>query len=110
MAAPEREPGFYARLAMEMLTGSVFSSLDMFERGQPERMLISVFMPLGFMREQPPEWADDPPFLFYEHVGKANPMAVNGMPTFMSVQVIHMSERDKLIEAIGKAEAMVRGE
>ena len=78
-------------LAMEMITGAVFT--DWMIPEEEVDIIPSVFLPLALMTpKEGEEFIARKPFMLYEHMSKANEMGVNGYPTFMSLQIVTEDE------------------
>jgi len=73
------------QIAVDLAEGKIFSNLHL--RNQEE--LSGVFMVILFMdQEQLQKIADNDVVFIYEYLDKANPLSVNGMPTFFSMRYL----------------------
>lgn len=85
-----------------LVAGSIFTAAQC-----PPEMLTSVFMVLGLggLGQNDPETVG----MIYEYMDKANPMAINGFPTFFSCKLIHKEDWAIIAErAIAAQEALDR--
>lgn len=95
-------------MAIGVLAGTVVTNL-----GMDKEVAQRVFMPLALINKEQfdrdvlpiiaPHLLEDPPGegpvgLIYEHLSKAGPVAVNGMPTFFSFQMLTPEETEMLWE------------
>lgn len=87
------------QLAIDLAEGKVFSSSWIFENlpdDQHPNTMRMVFMPLGLMeREDAKEFLEDCGMI-YEHLHKAGPRSVNGLPMFMSMNKLTRKETNQL--------------
>jgi hypothetical protein len=81
------------QLALDVVEGRVFGTWNM---KSCEHDLPLVFMPLALMTEPLPEDTAH----IYEHLDKAGPMSVNGMPTFVSCRILLKEDSDKLMPMV----------
>ena len=85
-----------------LVAGSIFTGAQC-----PPEMLTSVFMVLGLggLGDVDPDTVG----MIYEHMNKANEMAVNGFPTFLSCKFVHKDDWAIVAErAIAAQEALDR--
>jgi hypothetical protein len=77
------------QLALDVVEGRVFTD----RHCNSESDVRSVFMVLSLMdKKQIDEMLEKKPAMFYEYLDKANPISVNGMPTFFSLAFITEEE------------------
>lgn len=83
------------QLAEDMYKGLIFT--DKHLRAKEE--LSMVFLPFVFMgKEFIDELNENPPGMIYEYMDKAGPMAVNGMPIFLSLKMTSIDDTKKIFE------------
>jgi hypothetical protein len=89
------------QIARDLHAGRIYTDLHIPEH---EAMgLIMVFLPLGFMEKGArEELLNDEPGLLYEYLDEANPRSVNGMPTFMSMQILNKKDAEKVLDKTRK--------
>ena len=76
-------------IAVDLAEGKIFSNLHINEHNKIE----SVFMVLIFMdSEQRKVLSDNNVVFMYEYIEKANPLSVNGMPTFFSMRYLNKED------------------
>lgn len=74
----------------------------------PDDLIPSVFMPLSFMsREDFDKLLARDVVMFFEYVDKAGPVAVNGFPMFMSMQMLTGDEVRRMIPFAHEYEAAI---
>jgi hypothetical protein len=89
---PRRSEEELRALVRDFIGGRIFCSADKRIEAQPD-LLPMVFMPLAFGAFE--DWTDDERKqigIAYEYFEKAGPRAVNGLPTFFSVKVLHIDD------------------
>ncbi len=87
------------KLAEDMYNGSIFT--DRHVRTHEE--LPMVFMPLALMgKELAEELMKNPPGMIYEHIERAGPLSINGMPIFSSFRMISIEDTKKVLECYNK--------
>lgn len=59
---------------------------------QDDSMMLTVFMPLLFMREDTPREYFEKTGLIWEHLSKAGSRSVNGYPQFFSLHTMHIDD------------------
>lgn len=79
-------------IAVGMVDGTIYSSLHL----EPHDDLAMIFMPIALMSE-----VDRISFfqncgLIYEYVSKASPVAINGSPSFFSMNFVSLADTEKL--------------
>lgn len=93
------------QIALAIYKGQLFTNKHLTD----PRDLTRVFMPLTFLsKDQEEALLAEPPGLIFEDMAKAIPMSVNGMPMFMSVQMLTEAEAERvmgLYERLRAAEA-----
>lgn len=83
------------KLAEDMYKGLVFTDRHI----QNPHDIYMVFIPIIFIKkEQADEFNNNPPGMIYEYMDKAGNMAINGMPTFFSCNIISQEDANKVIE------------
>lgn len=94
------------QLAMDIYDNKVFTNRHI-EPGHMAKMMGSIFMPfgLGGLSNTPKEDMERIG-LIYEYMDKAGPIAVNGYPTFMSMQFLTREQDTKMNEYYAKYESM----
>lgn len=92
------------RLALDIVDGKVFGS---WMTPDPNEGLIPFRIVTMMMDKEHLEALKQRQVIgLYEYLSEAGPMSVNGMPSFMSVRMIHKGEVDKLNEFINQARRM----
>jgi hypothetical protein len=90
-------------LAMEMISGIVFTSLQV----ETQSLIQMVFMPLIFisddMRKNWDENPEEAPAMLYESMAKAGPQAINGYPMFTSLHYLNKKELIRFKEFVQAA-------
>ncbi len=76
-------------LAMAIYAGTVFTDRQL----DDPRMIGAVFMPVGLGGLNP----DDEPHMIYEHLDRAGPRSINGMPSFFSCQILNLADMQAFI-------------
>lgn len=99
---PHRSDDEIADIVRGLVAGSIFTGAQC-----PPDMLSSVFMLLGLGGTSDIDPASIG--MVYEHMHKANELAVNGYPTFFSCQFVHKDDWAIIVErAIAAQEALDR--
>ncbi len=87
------------QLAEDMYKGLVFTDRHV----QRKEDIPGVFMPLALMDSKfVEELQKNPPGMIYEYMDKAGPMAMNGMPMFLSCRMISIDDAKKVFERYNK--------
>ena len=87
------------QLAIDISEGKVYGTFHM-NKCEISNMG-SVFMPLMFMTdEQRQKMSDEKVVHLYEHIDKAGPRSINGMPIFMSFSRIVDKDWKKIVKYI----------
>lgn len=96
--APRLTPEEITELASGMVKGHYFTASMC-----PPDMIPSIFMVVGLggLSHIDPETIGN----IVEHLDKANPMAVNGYPTFFSCRVIHKEDWEQIADKALAAQA-----
>jgi len=93
-------------LAEGIYRGSVFTDRHVHNPGD----VSMVFMPLALIEGETLErLRKDPPGMIYEYMDKAGPMAINGMPMFLSLRMTNQEDAKKVFERVRKIEEAVKG-
>jgi hypothetical protein len=96
--AEEKPPVVY-KLAKDAVADKIFFDFQL----KDVTMLRMVFMPLGFLDDKGLEnmrtWK---PVRIFEYIDKAGPRAINGYPSFFSMQFLNQEEWDVVAEYIKK--------
>lgn len=106
---PEERRARLKKLAIDFHAGHIFSDRhiandDTEEYASNMRM---VFMPLVFMDEEGrDQLAASDPGMFYEYLSEAGPRTCNGMPMFMSMKVLNMTDTKEMFEIVRKLKAL----
>jgi hypothetical protein len=85
-------------LALDIYRGAVFT-----DRNCPPDMIGSVFMVFTFMEREDLERLKEKigeSGVIYEYLDKAGPRTVNGLPMFMSMNVLTTEEAARVIEMV----------
>lgn len=83
--------------ARDIYTGQIFT--DRHLGNQAHSMTGSVFMILHFIPNETLRGImRDKPGMFFEYLDKANPLAVNGFPTFFSVRIMNEEQAEYVWE------------
>ena len=90
---PEQQAERLRQFVLDFCDGKLFTDLDCGDA----RMVRSVFMVLALM--DPKDLPEDA-HIAYEHISKAGPMSINGMPTFFSCGFLTKAEWDRVKPAI----------
>ena len=91
------------QIAKDMVAGKIFT-----DRQIPKTTpLHLVFMPFVFMEEKQRTKLTDQIekkeiYMIYEYLEKAGPRAINGMPTFMSCNMLSKTETDIMLDYFKK--------
>jgi hypothetical protein len=81
------------KLAEDMYKGLIFTDRHL----ENQKELPMVFMPLALMdKELIGELVKNPPGMIYEYLDKAGPMAINGMPMFLSLKMTSIDDAKKV--------------
>lgn len=81
------------KLADDIYKGLVFTDRHI----QNPDDITRVFIPLVILKkEQIEEFGVNPPGLVYEYMDRAGPMAVNGMPMFLSLRMLSQEDAKKV--------------
>lgn len=92
------------KLAEDMYKGLIFT--DRHLKNMEELQM--VFMPLALMgQDLIDELHKNPPGIIYEYLDKAGPMAVNGMPMFLSLKMASIDDAKKVFEHYHKIKEVV---
>lgn len=87
------------QLARDVLMGRVFTSSHIREH-EVAIMIGSIFMPMLFMGEEEYKRVfcnkDKPVGLIFEYLTEAGPRAINGYPTFLSMQLLSREDTNLL--------------
>lgn len=90
------------KFAKELWAGKIFTSNHIHNQSD----VVNVFMPLGLMDTSSLDFNDIG--IIYEYLDKAGPMATNGCPMFMSMNIMNIAdtgfmhiEYKKIIELMG---------
>lgn len=92
------------QIAKDLYAGRIFTNFHL-QPSEQERLLFSVFMPLVFLKKETKsskKFFEDEPFMIFEYVDKAGPMAINGYPIFESLQYLTEEEHQKMISYYSK--------
>jgi len=82
-------------LALGLDHGKYFSSAHCASMNE----ISMVFMPLMFMTDEGlAELEKQEVCFFYEEISKASPRAIDGKPTFFSIQTLNIADYEKLME------------
>ena len=103
----ERSDTELKQIALDLESGLILTDRHLRDPNDMD----TVFMPLALMTEEQFEsFMGKSPGMLFEYYSKASSRTINGMPTFFSVQVLSIDERDKVIgywkkikEVLGKA-------
>jgi hypothetical protein len=87
VAIPNKKPKFLGNLALAIFKGEVFTSFHLDLKRRED--LFSVFTVFLLMEKTEFKKMGDDVGMVYEYLSKASPMVVNGMPTFLSAQVLN---------------------
>jgi hypothetical protein len=94
------------QVAKDLWAGRIFSDRNI-PSGSDPHIVMSVFMPFALMDKKTLESMQREKVDFiYEYLDKAAPMAVNGMPTFMSCRILTKPETKKMFEYYNKFKEM----
>ena len=92
------------QLAEDMYKGLVFTDRHI----QIPSDIPGVFMALSLMgKELSEELQKNPPGMIYEYMDKAGPMAINGMPMFLSFRLVSIDDTKKVLERYNKIKEAV---
>jgi len=95
-----------SNLAEDIYRGSVFTDRHVHN---PEDVPM-VFMLLALIEGETLErLRKDPPGMIYEYMDKAGPMAINGMPMFLSLRMANQEDAKKVFERVRKIGEAVKG-
>ena len=98
-----RTPEQLAELAFDIEGGKVFTTWHM---PKGEANLSIVFMPLALMdKEGMEEFRKREPVMIYEYLDKSAPRSVNGMPSFMSMNLLNAEEAKIVWDKLDEIEA-----
>lgn len=87
------------KLAEDMYKGLIFTDGHVDRREE----IAMVFMPLSLMGKDDIEnLTKNSPGMIYEYIDKAGPMAINGMPIFLSFRMVNMEDTKKVIDCYNK--------
>lgn len=87
------------QLAEDMYKGLIFTDRHIQIRSD----IPAVFMALALMgKELADELQKNPPGMIYEYMNKAGPMAINGMPMFLSFKLASIEDTKKVFEQYNK--------
>jgi len=83
------------QLALDIYSGEVFTD----KQCENKSFIDHIFMPLAFMdKKARKQFNKNKPFLIFEYINKACPVAINGMPTFLSCQYLDKESFEKMQE------------
>lgn len=92
------------QLAEDIYKGLVFTDRHV----QTSDDVSRVFMTLVLMgKELSDELKENPPGMIYEYMDKAGPMAINGMPMFLSCRLASIDDTKKVFEHYNKIKEAV---
>lgn len=75
------------KIAVDLAEGHIFSNLHLGEHNK--HMMQSVFMVMIFLDEKSRKDMEEKEIVFvYEYMSQAGPMAINGLPVFMSMRMM----------------------
>ena len=93
------------KLAEDMYKGLIFTDRHL----ENQKELPMVFMPLALMdKELIGELVKNPPGMIYEYLDKAGPMAINGMPMFLSLKMTSVDDAKKVFDHYHKIKEAVQ--
>jgi len=93
------------KLAEDMYKGLIFTDRHL----ENQKELPMVFMPLALMdKELIGELIKNPPGMIYEYLDKAGPMAINGMPMFLSLKMTSVDDAKKVSDHYHKIKEAVQ--
>lgn len=95
---PRMEPKDLYQLAEDIDQRKVFTDRHM-ESAPGRCSLPNVFMPLIFARDWVKKYHQDIGMI-YEYMDKAGQTAINGMPIFQSMRIVHKDDVDELVRYI----------
>ena len=82
------------KIAKDLIKEKIFTD----RHCQDPEDIRKVFMLLSLMnKEQLQDFQDKKPAFIFEYLDKANPRAINGMPSFFSMQYLNEEETEKMI-------------
>lgn len=82
-------------LADDLYKGLIFTDRHVKNPQDVQR----VFIPLVLLnQEQIEEIKTNPPGLIYEYMDRAGPMAINGMPMFLSLRMLNQEDAKKVLQ------------
>lgn len=92
------------KLAEDMYKGLVFTNRHIDRQEDVPR----VFMPLLIIEDEiRDKLLQDPPGMIYEYMDRAGPMAINGMPMFLSLQMVSIDDTKRVIECLNKIKCAI---
>lgn len=108
MTEPTRKPLEYAsrtdeeleKLAWDIVGNQVFGTWS-----HPDAARLSFLVLRFFDPEQLQEMRDARIAHVYEHMSKASERSINGLPMFLSLQMLDMNDTEKLVKRIEEIEA-----
>ena len=87
------------QIAIDIYKGHIFTDRQVYNA----KDLPLVFMVIPFMDEKDiKKLQDDPPGLMFEYIDKAGPRAINGMPSFFSMQMLSKEDTKKAFDLVDK--------
>ena len=93
------------KIALDLYSGKIFSDRHL---RNPETEIPMVFQVVNLMTEEAvKELEAKKPVFAYEYLDKANPIGVNGYPTFLTMSYLCEEEYTKMIEYYKKIEASI---
>lgn len=100
-----KEDEYLKTLAKQIVDGHVFTTWHLNRIEEVSR----VFMLFVFLKpEHLKELIDADINFFFEELSKAGPMAVNGMPTFFSCQMLNRADEDRLRVFVKQYEDLIK--
>ncbi len=98
-----KTPEELKQIAVDLFHGKIYT-----DRHIPKNELngmLTVFRPLGFMKpEALKKMQDAMPGMIYEYLDKAAPRCINGMPSFLSCQMLSQDDTKTVLEMNKKLE------
>jgi hypothetical protein len=92
------------QLAEDMYKGLIFTDRHI----KIQNDILAVFVPLVLMeKEVIDELQRNPPGMIYEYIDKAGPMAINGMPIFLSLRLLSVDDTKKVFDRYNKIREVI---
>lgn len=93
------------QLAKDIVAGQVYT-----DRHLPdEEAAFMVFMPLALMGDEAmAKFAEQSPGMIYEHLDKAGPRSINGLPVFMSFQYLNVEDAKRVLQKCQKLDKAMK--